>query len=134
MPKKEVERDADTAILSRHTEQLTCQLTHDEHRQRGVELADCLGKIGKEQSRQDSIKASMKSDMAALEAKRDRLSYEVQRGEELRDVEVEETADFKLGKVFRIRTDTGEVMGERKLLEEERQTSLPGTGQPVGAH
>jgi hypothetical protein len=66
----------------------------------------------------------MKSAMAALEARRDALASQVRRREEHRQVEVEEVTDYAAGTFTRTRLDTGLVIFERPLTNDERQIAL----------
>lgn len=113
-----------TEVLKKTVETLPVELTAAERGQRGIELSEVLDEIAKEESNQDSLKASMKSKKAALEAKRDALAFVVRSGKEMQSVDVEDVADFKAGKVSRVRLDTGEIVHERELMDEERQTSF----------
>lgn len=130
---KKTEKEDDT-ILRRYTRFLACPLNDDELIEHGKRLAETLADIRGEQTRHDMLKAEMKSSMASLEAKRDQLSLEVSRAEVMREIEVEEIADFAANKAFQFRQDTGQQIAERKLTPEERQTVIPGTGAPIGAH
>lgn len=106
------------------TETLSCVLTDDELRERGEQLAKAIEDIATEQKNQESIKAEMKSSIATLEARRDALAAQVRRKAELRQVEVEEVTDYVSGRFSRSRLDTGEVIHERPLTNDERQASL----------
>lgn len=113
-----------TEVLKKTVETLPVELSAAERGQRGIELSEVLDEIAKEESAAESMKASMKSRKAALEAKRDALAVVVRSGKEMQSVDVEDIADFKAGKVSRVRLDTGEVVHERELMDEERQTSF----------
>jgi hypothetical protein len=114
------------AVLSRKTVPLSTALTDDEQRDRGRQLARTIEDHRNEESRQEGMKREMKFVLAGLEAERDRLSAIVSRGEELRDVEVEERADYSIAEYVRQRMDTGEVLERRKLRENERQVPMEG--------
>jgi hypothetical protein len=114
------------AILSRKTVPLSTALTNEEQRDRGRQLARTIEDHRTEESRQEGMKREMKFVLAGLEAERDRLSAIVSRGEELRDVEVEERADYSIAEYVRQRMDTGEVLERRKLRENERQVPMEG--------
>ncbi len=51
----------------------------------------------------------------------------VRNGAEIRDVNCQEIRDYKAGQFRIIRMDTEEVVDERPLTKEERQTHIPGT-------
>lgn len=122
-PGKDARKVSDGEIIETKMHDLFVKLTPEEQVARGKALAQTLNDIASEQSRQDSLKATMKSEMARLEAERDRLSLVVGRGEELRPVEVDEIRNLFKGVFQRIRKDNGEVIQERTLTPEERQAS-----------
>jgi len=101
---------------------LPCKLTSSEFVERAQALAQTTADIASEESRADSLKKQLNAKMAELEAKRQALSAVVQRGEEFRDVACEYTRDFDAGVVYTLRKDTGEIMDERPMRAEERQT------------
>lgn len=118
-----------TRSLKRHVLDLPCRLTRDEQLERGHQLAGTLDEIRTEDSRQEMLKKEMKSATASLEARRDKLAAIVRNGEEYREVPVEDVADYGKGRFMRYRQDTGEIVTERALTDEERQLEL----KPVGA-
>lgn len=113
-------------ILKRYTTTLDCELTEKEVLAYGRELASVTSAIATEESNQISVKKEMASRLAGLEAKASELSAKVNRGKELREVQIEVMADFKANTATEIRGDTGEVYRERPLREEEKQPGLPG--------
>ena len=112
------------SVLKTATAQLACKLTDEEQRDRGRQLAAVLGDIQSEESRHDMLKAEMKSAMAALESKRDLLQLQVSRGEETREIKVEDRAFYTEGKVRRVRLDTEETISEREIRPEEQQAKM----------
>ena len=114
-----------TRTLKRTVQTLPCKLTTDEQLERGRQLAGVLEDMHSEDSAQEEQKRAMKSRVAALEAERDRLQLVVSRGQEPRDVETEDVADYKSGRVYRIRMDTRQIVFERALTDEERQEPMP---------
>lgn len=103
---------------------LPCRLTDPELIERGQRLAETLENIKAEDSRQEMLKREMKSQAAALEAKRDALVLVVARREELRRIEFEDVIAWHLNVVRRVRKDTGEIVTERFITKEERQQRL----------
>ena len=114
----------DTRVLKTHSLELPCKLTRDEELDRGHQLASTLEDIRNEDSRHEMLKKEMKSAMAALEARRDKLASIVNRGEEYRETPVEDVADYKRGRLMRYRQDAGEIVMERALTDEERQLEM----------
>ena len=114
------------AVLSRKTVNLSTPLTDHEKMDRGRALARVIEDHHAEETKQEAMKREMKFTLAGFEAERDRLSAIVSRGEELRSVEVEERANYETDTYSRVRLDTGEVLEERRLRDDERQTVMPG--------
>jgi len=103
---------------------LSCKLSQEELLEAGSKLASTIQDIAAEEDKQQSIKSEMKAKLAELEAKRTQLAIRVQRKEEFRMVEVEREFDFEAGMYRETRSDTGEVILEREITEEERQEKL----------
>ena len=74
-----------------------------------------------------SAQTQIKSEIAKHEADVTSLAEKIRSGFEMRYVECEETKDFLSGTFTVTRKDTGEIVTERPLTSEERQTSLPMT-------
>lgn len=125
-PPVESEAGQPIAILARKTIPLSTKLTDPEKLERGLSLARVIEDFRTEEMKQEAMKREMKFVLAGLEAERNRLSAIVSRGEELRDVEVEERADYSIAEYVRQRMDTGEVLERRKLRENERQVPMEG--------
>lgn len=111
-------------LLPVETQMLTCQLTEDEIREHGQQLAGVLDDISTEQARQTSFKTEMKATIAGLESRSAALSSQIRRGEELRGVQVQPELDFDENVYRERRTDTDEIITERSIRDEERQEHL----------
>lgn len=111
-------------LLPVETQMLTCQLTEDEIKEHGKQLAGVLDDISTEQARQNSFKKEMKATIAGLESRSAALSSQIRRGEELRGVQVQPELDFKQGVYRERRTDTNEIIRERAIEDDERQEHL----------
>lgn len=111
-------------VVSEKEQLLPVRLTEQERVSRGRELAQTLSDIKSEESRAEMVKASLKSAMASLEARRDELGVVVQRGEEIRSVKVQDVADDSALRIARVRMDTGEVLTEREMTADEKQLVL----------
>lgn len=112
-------------VIEQFTRELPVRLTDDEKRQRGHDLARA------EQELQDFNDRERKARLAELKAKETdiraritKLSSIVVTGTEIRQVACRAEADFKNGRAFLFRNDTGERVGDRALSENERQPSL----------
>jgi len=112
-------------VIRKYTTTLDCELKDTEILAYGRELAQVTSEAESEESRQASVKKEMAARLAGLEARRTEISAKVNRGRELRDVQVEVSADFKAGTATETRLDTGEIIRERPLRDEEKQAKLP---------
>lgn len=112
-------------ILKRYVATLDCDLTEKEILAYGRELAQINQEIASEEDRQSSLKQELKARITGIEARRTEISAKVNRGKELREVQIEVTADFKTDMATEIRMDTGEVYRERPLRDQEKQPGLP---------
>ena len=106
-------------------ENLPCKLTEKELRTAGSDLAGVVQDIATEADRHVDIKSQMKARLSELEARKSILAITISRREEYRDVEIEVLSNYDEGIVRRVRMDTGEVLHERPMREDERQSSLP---------
>ena len=111
----------ETRVTRRAVEAMPCKLTPDEFIARAQELAKCNEEIAAEESRGESLKQQLKSSLAAIEARRARLSSVVGHGEEVRNVQIEYTLDYTDGRALRVRMDTGEILEDRPMHDHERQ-------------
>lgn len=123
---KKTERQSDNLrLLPLTSKQLPCKLTNEELRKYGEELANTIDEVSNEEARQESVKKEMKSTLTGLQSKLTILSSKIRRGEEYRDVQVQPEMDFKQGVYREVRTDTGAIITERPLTDDERQEALP---------
>lgn len=106
------------------TENLRCELTDDEIRER----ADGAALKAHERDRLEDARSvqnkAMKADIDDLDVWIRQLLGEVRTRSIYRDVEVTDSADFKSGTMRTLRLDTGEIVRERALTEEEKQGKL----------
>jgi hypothetical protein len=103
---------------------LSCELSQEELLEAGSQLASTIQDIAAEEDEQASVKSEMKARLTELEAKRTQLAIKVQRKQEWRTIEVQRELDFEEGMYREIRTDTGDVIFEREITDEERQEKL----------
>lgn len=113
-----------TRLIKKMVEELACELTPDEQDDRSQQLAGVLETMQETAARHEDTKATMKSEIKALEAKRDKLGMVVRRRKENREVAVEVLADDARGEASYVRMDTGEVYHTRPMHQSERQTEL----------
>ena len=97
-----------------------------------AERADRLAHLMKERDNKVEMAAAAakhaKSEIAELEAASRRLSAEVRDKACYQAVPCTRVFDYRRGLVTETRTDTGEVIDERAMTEEERQMAFDGTG------
>lgn len=111
--------------IRRYIATLDCELSEKEILAYGREFASTTAAISTEEANQVSVKKEMASRLAGLAAKASEISAKVNRGKELREVQIQVTADFKNGTATEVRLDTGEVYRERPLRDDEKQPGLP---------
>lgn len=113
-------------VLRTKTEELPTKLDDTELIERARELARCASEISIEKEHSQQVKAALKERIAALEAKRGRLSSIVSSGHEPRMTLVECWARYDSNQYEEIRTDTGLVLpgSKRALAPSERQAEL----------
>lgn len=105
-------------------EELSCDLNDLEWNGRARELADAHRETIAMQNRKKSVMAELNADLKIAEGKETKLANIVATRTERRDVTVEVKYDYELGKVTKTRTDTGELVSEREMTDDERQAEL----------
>lgn len=107
---------------------LDCKLTEPEVLKYGRELAAINQQIDGAEVRKKSIVKELDSEIAGMEAHRSSVVEKINRGAELRDVKVVTVRDYERRLYHEERQDTGEIINERPLRDDERQPGLPGAG------
>lgn len=116
------------ATIDRFDRELPVQLTDDEKRQRGMELARAENELSEFNDRERKSKlAELKAKESDIKARIARLAGIVTTGAEIRRVMCRGEADYTNSRVLLYREDTGERIGDRALKDEERQIGVPGT-------
>lgn len=115
--------------VKRISDSLPCKLTDEER----LDFADALAEANQAvETAENARKSAMKQhnyEIQLAQARRDRISNIVASKTEYRDVTVEERWDWNSDKFTRTRTDTGEVILERRLNDEERQMEMIDDGE-----
>jgi hypothetical protein len=111
-------------ILKKGDELLSCPLATEEFEDRATRLAIVHEAYKVELDNQDMAKKEMKLALAKLEEERDQLARVVKRRAEDRTVAVELRANDLKGTVYTLRLDTGEVINERPMKDDERQSDM----------
>jgi len=118
---------APTIKERRFSRLLKCQLTDKELIATGEELTQELQHLGAIATELDSIKADYKAKTKASESEIESLSNRLRNKFEMRPVDCHEIKNFDTKKFSVLRVDTGEIIEERDLREDELQLPLPGT-------
>lgn len=108
--------------------QLDCKLTEEEVLRYGRQLASINEQVDRAEVKKKSVVKELDSGIAELEAQRSGLVGKINRGAEYRDVKVCVVRDYTARTYHEERHDTGEIINERPLRDDERQSSLPGVG------
>ena len=111
----------------RFTRLLKCQLTDKELIESGDQLAQELSHLDSINSELESIKADYKAKTKAAESEIEALSNRVRNKFEMRPVDCHEIRNFETKKFCVLRVDTGDVIEERDLRQDELQMPLPET-------
>jgi len=107
-----------------NTRTLKCKLSDEDLLKTGTDLARSLDEIAELEDELESIKASFKGKLTALEAKATSLKNIVRDKCDYRKVDCEQVYDNALGFVTETRLDTGEIIEQRKMTAEERQGTM----------
>lgn len=103
---------------------LRCQLTQDELLAAGEKLADMLDALRCTTSERENVTKQYKAKEAELEAQIETQQLLVRNKSEIRTVDCENILDYTDVKCIVKRLDTGEVIVDRKLTEDEKQSTM----------
>jgi hypothetical protein len=104
---------------------LKYEFSEEERNKMAREVTDTLNKIDGLEYSLKTATAQIKSDIAREEANCKGLGEKVRNGYEFRNIECEINKDFDLKIVTVYRTDTNEIVEERKMSPDECQPKLP---------
>jgi len=107
-------------------EYLKCQLTEKEKTELSAKIAKAISDRASAEAKLKEVSASIKAQIAQLDAEISEKALQINNGYEYRNVECRMDKDYRLGTVTITRLDTGEVIRERPMTAEERQMELPG--------
>lgn len=116
----------DRHVLRDGIEELAVPLTNAELQERGDRLAHAQGELESHALHEQDVKATLKAQRTAVEAKIANLASIVRNKREVRSVAVQVVADYGRRCAATVRQDTGEIVSERPLTELEMQASLDG--------
>lgn len=124
--KKNEERSFDGIApkYEKEVEELSCQLTDEEWKERATQLAEAHNRTESVKARKKSVMAEINADLKTVEARETKLSNIVSSGYEQREVTVQKKYDYEAGYVIKTRTDTNEEISRREMSTHERQGGL----------
>lgn len=113
-------------VAETFSRELRCRLSKPEQADLAVKLTDLMNQRDNLEAEADGVRKEFKSKIDALEPDIATLQRDVNEGRVDRPVKCEEVHDFRRGKVFVRRTDTGETVEgtERAMAIGERQQKL----------
>ncbi len=106
-------------------EYLKCLLTEKEKTELSAKIAKAISDRACAEAKLKEVSASIKAQIAQLDAEISEKALQINNGYEYRNVECRMDKDYRLGSVTITRLDTGEVIRERPMTAEERQMELP---------
>ena len=115
MPNKQVEKCI---------EYLKHVFSEIEKKELADQMVEASVKVREVEGNLKSISTQLKAEINKHKASLDQASEKYRSGFEYRDIKCEATKDFKAGTLTIIRLDTGEIIKERVLDGEEKQTSM----------
>ena len=108
----------------KHTQTLKCELTEEELRTAGQELARNLDEIEALNDGLKEVKADYKAQIENKEASAKIQRNKVRNKYDYRGVTCTKTMNYKAGSVIITRDDTDSVIVSRKMTPEERQQKM----------
>lgn len=114
---------------TKETRQLRCKLTDEELLAAGERLAELLDNFRQAVSDRESVVKQYKAKEAELEAEIESQQILVRNKSEIRKVPCVNVLDYTDVHCWVTREDTGEIIVDRKLTEDEKQSSLPFDGE-----
>lgn len=111
-------------VIRSHVEVLPVRLSPDELRDRGEKLAGLEGQYIEHKAETKAQSKTRKEEEGRLELSIYQLASHIREKCEPREIEVEVRIAGK-GQVAEVRLDTGEIIRERPLREEEKQEEIP---------
>jgi hypothetical protein len=114
----------DKTLTRKETKNLPCKLTEAEVLAYGRDLAGKHAEYSRIEGEFTALKTEFKGKLEEVDARISTLASRVQSGQEYRDVETIETKNWTKLTVSSIRTDTGEVIQNRPMREDEKQAEL----------
>ena len=115
--------DEQTRVIP-ESKRLRYNFSEGERLELGRNLCDAIREETKIAEEEATVKADFKKQKGDVTTKINEIVAKLQAGYEMRDVRTEKRIDFKANIVRIVRTDTGEIIEDRGLLNDERQMIL----------
>lgn len=109
----------------KETRSLLVELKPSEIAAFAMDLARNVAKTNEEEDRKKSVNSAFKDRLDRLALETRALARKVETGQDFREIECLWSFDSAKGTATLTRTDTGEVIAERKMSADELQAKLP---------
>ena len=111
-------------MIDTQEERLPCALTESELRARGEEIAKLIGDQEVEELEKKDSADTHNAEIKKLQTKQAQLAQELRERREYRWIPVKKVRVENTHLIQWIRTDTGEIVRERPMTEDERQLEI----------
>jgi len=129
MTKKTKQVEVTKTKTTNEKRNLKCQLTRDELLVAGDELAQKIDDLKKVKADKIAITKDFNAQESAMEADIQRQQLLVRNKWEYRSVDCENTLDYASLECRVVRLDTGEIVIQRAMNQEEKEMTLPFDGE-----
>jgi hypothetical protein len=116
----------DQERMNYHDRDLLVALSDAEKIDRGRQMANAHRELADVSEQHKMVKQQQKAREAEIEARISGLATSVSIGQEMRKVRCYEVADLQNERVMVYREDTGQIVDQRPLKFDDRQTKIPG--------
>lgn len=114
----------DLVLATVQTERLKVILTQDELLKAGEELSEALREISNLEEEKKAFVANIAAKVKEYEGKGEVASQLIQNKYDQRKTDCVEIMDNTIGLAFTVRMDIGEIVKERKMTSDERQSKI----------
>ena len=121
---KTATRQEDSVKTTKETHVLPCPITEVERAEYANKLAECIQDLRALEDERKQVMKSFASRKQDLETDTATLSRTVRSGEVMKSVECELVLNYTRLTATLKRTDTGEVVNERPMTQQERQMDM----------
>jgi hypothetical protein len=124
MAKEKVAEEKNRVFTKKYDQHLRVELTDSEIREAADEMARRLADKQEAEKGFDDVKAQFKGRITSAETDVDRCARLIRDKSEFRQVLCEETRDYKTSRIVIVRTDTGDIVTDRRMRDDELQMEL----------